>query len=290
MPQSLFPLINYVDLNTQQGMIAIIWKIRQAGEISYPTLYKEVFGQAIDQAEDGFRTPAVNLQQMLAFYHGLVQLYRNGIIETTKPIAEEDVLQLFQHYTRYEIDEDVVLRVSSRIAFIQHLFNISLTDIVRKGMPLKSHPIFGEPIKDFEAADVFVIIPFRNEFQTVYKQVIKPVVEGVGLSIRRGDDFFSGQRIMDEVWSSLVNSKLCIAECTGLNPNVFYELGIAHMLGIPTILIMREGHEIPFDIHDRRVIMYQEGEEGFRDLHQHLHKAVQTELLSHDDESRDTLE
>jgi len=280
MAERLSPLINYFDLNTQRGIVAIAWTIRQAGTISYPDLYHEVFGQSISQAEEGFLTPTINLQQVLAFYNVLTQLYQNGIIETTTPIPPEDVTSIFQHYDP-GTEIEIILQVSPRVGFIQHLFGISLTEIVRKGRPLKSYPIFGDPIGDFDESDVFVIMPFRSEFQDVYTEAIQPAVDNTGLTVRRGDDFFSGQRIMDEVWSSIFHCKLCIVECTGHNPNVFYELGIAHMLGKPSIMILRDGSDIPFDIRDRRIILYQDGADGFKDLRKTLRKTIEAEMDSH---------
>lgn len=46
-----------------------------------------------------------------------------------------------------------------------------------------------------------------------------------GLSIKRPDDFFTAQGVMADIWTALLETKLVIADCTGRNPNVFYELG-----------------------------------------------------------------
>ena len=101
------------------------------------------------------------------------------------------------------------------------------------------------------------------------------------LSISRGDDFFSNQRIMDEVWSAIYYAKLCIVECTGQNANVFYELGIAHTLGKPTIMISHHEEEVPFDIRDRRMIIYQHGAEGLNNLRRALGKTIASEMATH---------
>jgi hypothetical protein len=44
---------------------------------------------------------------------------------------------------------------------------------------------------------------------------------------------------MWDVWNSIYSSSIIIADCTGRNPNVFYELGIAHTLGKPVILSLK---------------------------------------------------
>ena len=161
MPERLMPLVNYVDLNTQRGVVAILWTIRQAGEISYPKLYEAVFGQPVDQSVDGFKTPTVNLQQVFAFHNALIELFRNGIIETTEPTAEHVVIQLFQQYDPGSKQGNIKLKITERVSYIQYLFDVSLSEITLKGKPLKSHPVFGEPIDDFDHkwSDIFLIMP-----------------------------------------------------------------------------------------------------------------------------------
>jgi len=51
-------------------------------------------------------------------------------------------------------------------------------------------------------------------------------------------------------------SRLCIADLTGRNPNVLYELGIAQTLGKPCILLTQDINDVPFDIRQYRVIQY----------------------------------
>lgn len=177
MPARLFPLANYVDLSSSRGIIALVWLIRQQGKITYPALYKAVFGQSLNQASDGFKTPTVNLQQILAFYQVLAQLLRNGIIETTPDIPVETVIAMFQHYDPNNPDHKVVLQVADRVRFIQQLFDVSLTEITHKGVPVKSHPLFGDPIDDFDHTwtDIFVIMPtVRNLMMSIKKPSNQP--------------------------------------------------------------------------------------------------------------------
>ena len=262
-------------------MIGILWTIRKSGSISYPALFEEVFGQKLDHSDDNYHTTKLNMQQIFSFHNSLLELYRNGMIETTEPIPDEDVISLFQSYDPAQKEKNIELRVAKRIAFIQYLFKISLTKIIQKGYPLLVHPIFGEPTKEAGKTDhdVFVIMPFREKLQAVYTDAIKPAIEDSKLSVRRGDDFFSDDRIMDEVWSAINSSKLCIADLTGNNPNVFYELGIAHTLGKPSILISQDEGEIAFDIRDRRVIIYVNDEAGIINLRDTLQKTIEAEML-----------
>ncbi len=98
--------------------------------------------------------------------------------------------------------------------------------------------VFGAPLMDAQfQSDVFMIMPFREQFEPIYRETIVPSIKSMGLSIKRGDDYFSNNSIMREVWAAIYNAKLVVAELTDRNANVFYELGIAHTIGKPGIMI-----------------------------------------------------
>ena len=61
---------------------------------------------------------------------------------------------------------------------------------------------------------------------------------------------------MDQVWSGINSAKVLVAELTTRNPNVFYELGIAHTLRKPVVLVSSNDKDVPFDLHHIRVIYY----------------------------------
>jgi hypothetical protein len=133
---------------------------------------------------------------------------------------------------------------------------------------LKVSPIFGAPQDaDQFRCDIFMIMPFRSQFENVYRLHIRGALQDANYVIRRGDDFHSKEGvIMEEVWSAIYNAKLVIVECTipedGTNANVYYELGIAHTLGKPAILITQNIAHIPFDLRLRRILQYENSEAG----------------------------
>ncbi len=106
-------------------------------------------------------------------------------------------------------------------------------------------------------ADVFMVMPFRENLYPVYDDHIKKTVEKLGLTIKRGDDFFNTNSIVDDIWAAINNAQLVIADCTGKNPNVFYELGIAHTIGKKTVVIAQSESDIPFDIRQYRYVVYE---------------------------------
>ena len=140
---------------------------------------------------------------------------------------------------------------------------------------MSKNSVLGSPQSDSQyECDVFVIMPFAEEFTPAYTDHLKPTVENLGLAIKRGDDFFSKRSIMSDVWSAMFNADLIIADCTGRNPNVFYELGLAHALDKPVIMITQSIDDIPFDIRHLRVIVYEFTPRGMKKLEDDLIDAI----------------
>lgn len=106
----------------------------------------------------------------------------------------------------------------------------------------------------------FVIMPFKEkEFpQKIYTDVIKPFVEDqFKIGCYRVDEDNLPDRIDNKIYSYLLRSAFVIAEVTTLNPNVFYELGLAHMLEKDCIIVTNTPIEkIPFDINRIRAEHY----------------------------------
>lgn len=102
----------------------------------------------------------------------------------------------------------------------------------------------------------FVISPFGEPFDTYFAHVIKPAVESCELYAIRGDSLYRPTTIVDDIWSGIQDAKLLIAELTGRNPNVFYELGLAHAISKPVILLAESIDDVPFDLRAIRVLLY----------------------------------
>ena len=102
----------------------------------------------------------------------------------------------------------------------------------------------------------FVMTPFRPEFDTIYWEFVKPAVEQFGLKVIRADEILAPGAIMEQIRSAIQQSRLCIADVSGQNPNVLYEVGFAHSLGKPTILMTKQINDVPFDLRSMRLIVY----------------------------------
>lgn len=104
--------------------------------------------------------------------------------------------------------------------------------------------------------NIFVIMPFANEFDSVYQKLIKKPLEEKNHVINRADDVSSHQSIPKTIIQNISNADLVIADLTAQNPNVYYELGISHTLNKPTIHIIQDFDDLGFDIKSYNAIKY----------------------------------
>jgi len=103
----------------------------------------------------------------------------------------------------------------------------------------------------------FAVMQFTEDFNVLYTDVIKPVCEEFGYRVIRGDDFYTSGQILEDITQSIRSAALIIADVTPENANVFYEVGYAHGIGKPTILLSdRTRQKLPFDISGFRTLFY----------------------------------
>lgn len=103
---------------------------------------------------------------------------------------------------------------------------------------------------------VFVLMPFDDEFSDIYKFGIKGAAEDVGAYAERIDEQIFTEGILDRMFTQISKSDIVVADMTGRNPNVFYEVGYAHALGKITLLLTQAVDDIPFDLKHRQHIVY----------------------------------
>lgn len=103
-------------------------------------------------------------------------------------------------------------------------------------------------------------MPFDGSCETAYRQAIRPACTQNRVRCIRVDEVSRSGKIMDDVVRGIFDADLLIANLTGLNANVFYELGVRQALPYPdrTICMARSDTRIPFDINAYRVVMYDE--------------------------------
>lgn len=193
---------------------------------------------------------------------GLVEAYEENagsltLVEKLDPVYVTDVAQL-----RFYISE--------RTVAMEKQLGVSLIQQVS--------PIFGEPRKSKRWTDLFVLMPFEPNLKPIFDDHIKKVALELGLSCSRADDFFSSGSIISDVWSAIYHAKIIVADCTHRNPNVFYEIGVAHTLGKKTVLLSQSIEDIPFDLRHLRVIVYTYTPRGIAQFEESLKATIEETL------------
>ena len=102
----------------------------------------------------------------------------------------------------------------------------------------------------------FVIMPFEAEFDEMYREFIVPTFEEGGFTVSRADENLDQANILRTIVGQIRDCDIVIADLTGANPNVYYELGVAHTMKKPVILLTQDIEGLPFDIKSYRVIQY----------------------------------
>ncbi|MFB3915758.1 MAG: hypothetical protein ACE14M_03455 [Terriglobales bacterium] len=103
----------------------------------------------------------------------------------------------------------------------------------------------------------FVMMPFADPLGGYYTTVYQPAIERAKLKPVRADaEIFGTGKIIDQIWAGIHAARVLVAELTGRNPNVLYELGIAHALKKPVVLVSSNEDDVPFDVRHVRVIYY----------------------------------
>jgi hypothetical protein len=153
--------------------------------------------------------------------------------------------------------------------------------LLRNVRPRRQRPtVFQIPEHEsIQPALASAMMPFDLGFSAVYDS-IRQAAEIVGLRCRRADDIWENAAIIQDVVALIDHSRIVVCDCSGRNPNVFYEAGIAHTLGREVILITQSGQDIPFDLRHLRYIPYHNNAEGRAALQAALQARMQT-ILGH---------
>jgi hypothetical protein len=219
----------------------------------------------------------------------LLKLIRDGLVTNVRDLRSipesifrvqaDRLVDALQTLGWITLTEDGGIHPSERIFDAQKGLGLSLTQLAPYGNDsIVANPSFGRPKKPPKPSDVFVMMPFLSELQPVYEDHIKAVAARLGVSTARADDFFAANSIISDVWNAINHAKVLIADCTTRNVNVFYELGIAHTLGKPVILIAQTKTDIPFDVQHIRTILYDFTPRGMQKFESILEATLRNEI------------
>jgi hypothetical protein len=232
--------------------------------IALPTLFvQETSGQSDQVAHVGTITRARMTGQNVALEY-TYDLAVSGLLNTALRgfYAELDIGDDFEFFRTHWAVKDV------------DLYRV----LLRNAQPRRQRPTVFQIAEheNIEPSLVSAMMPFHPSFDAVYA-VLQRVSQGADLRCRRADDIWENPAIIQDVVSLIDRSKVVICDCTGRNPNVFYEIGIAHTLGREVILITQADTDIPFDLRHLRYVRYLNNGEGLQELSARLQPRL-TEL------------
>lgn len=133
------------------------------------------------------------------------------------------------------------------------VFESAASEIVKKA----ADPSTGAAIAEATSKLCFVVMPFNSRGDEVYRKLIVPTAADSGLTAVRADELSMPGFIIEQIRSAIQQSRLCIADVTGFNPNVMYEVGLIHAMKKPLVLLAEKGSQLPFDVAHQRVIFYE---------------------------------
>lgn len=131
--------------------------------------------------------------------------------------------------------------------------------------------VFNLPNAPIDPELVSVMMPFANQFDALYAALTGICAER-GFRCQRADDIWLNNAVIEDVVHLIATSSIVIADLTGRNPNVFYEIGVAHTLGKEVVLITQSHEDVPFDLRHLRYVHYLNNGEGHQMLAQQLNR------------------
>jgi hypothetical protein len=138
-------------------------------------------------------------------------------------------------------DDGVVIRVGNAFALAPPTRKLLATFTVAKG------PEAGADIR-VDYPEVFVVMPFSEPWSTtVFDQMLRPGIEDAGFAVSRGDSIVRVGDLSTNVWRSITQAGVIVAEVSAPNPNVYYEIGLADALGKPVFLFKQRNVALPAD-------------------------------------------
>lgn len=193
---------------------------------------------------------------------------------------DQNNLEIFHQYLYFKSIEELISKYHKEEDG-QKKRELNLEFSQNKSLPVELthelNPIFTSRISQIDPKLCFVLMPFKESWSDrVYAKYIRDNIEALGLQCLRADNL-TGRIFIEDIWTKINQSAFIIADVTTTNPNVMYELGIAHTIGKPVILITQDITQIPFDFTHLRHYTYTDNADG-KDMFSERLRAVIPEI------------
>jgi len=126
----------------------------------------------------------------------------------------------------------------------------------------------------------FVLLPHNDEFRDLFTHVITYAMEQNNLKAVKAEDISQPGAILPQVWRQIRSAQVIVADVTGKNANVIFELGLCYGLHRCPIMLVRDPAELPFNLRSLRYIQYKPDIAGAEELKGKLTAAIHEFLAS----------
>lgn len=208
-------------------------------------------------------------------------------------MIDRDVVNLI-HYLRWEVkvnwgqayswlfcDEDTPVDAETYLTPNKEKLRVHLRPFIRevddqlrdfpKADFMFGYPLDERPRKPKERRPCFVAMPYGVKWFEPVKQTILDAGKAKRFDCVVSLDMRAAGEIVKQIWRQLRRAEAVVADLTNRNPNVYYEVGLAHALGKEIIFIKQDRKKLPFDLSTSRCIQYDKGDLGY--LRDELEKA-----------------
>lgn len=121
----------------------------------------------------------------------------------------------------------------------------------------------------------FLLMPFERPWSSRVFATVRSTVEGFGYRCLRADED-RGSIVLRDIWDRINEAAFVVADLTGSNPNVYYELGLAHTVGTEVLPLIQAGEPIPFDQRSYRIVIYEDTDDGHERLSRDLGRRIRS--------------
>jgi hypothetical protein len=136
-----------------------------------------------------------------------------------------------------------------------------------------SPQVFEVPNKPQQDELVAVMLPFKLDKTFV---AVSNACKNLNVDCKKADDIWENATFIQDIFELIFTCKAVVADFSGKNPNVFYEVGIAHTLGKTVIPITQSFDDVPTDLGHHRALKYLPNDQGYLDLTKELEKRIRT--------------
>jgi hypothetical protein len=191
-----------------------------------------------------FDVPAQKAEAMLDDNLHVISLQSDSL-----PSRDEVLASFFQAIQEaLDFKSGMSLRISR-----PDIFEELRADVIQEAIPSEDLSAIAEATSQL----CFVLMPFGEKFDALYRTEIAPAVSAQGFTALRADELSGPGFVMEQIRSAIQHARFCIADLTMSNPNVLYEMGLAQAANKPMILLAEKGANIPFDLSHHRIIFYE---------------------------------